>query len=136
MVCVDNPPIQRFSDSSRLGGGDGGSDSDLGFTEESSESDLNFDESDEDGDEADSGAAGSQSSRPANVEQWTCDDVAAWLRSLDLFPDVDELVASFAADEIDGSALAMLDKADVVRLGIVKIGFQKKFFKAVQALKK
>lgn len=51
--------------------------------------------------------------------------------SLAQIENVDELVRRFKGDDIDGSALTMLDKADLVRLGVVKVGHQKKFLKAL-----
>jgi hypothetical protein len=70
------------------------------------------------------------------VDTWSVERVATWLRSLaDQIPDAADVAANFERDQIDGSSLIMLDKADIVRLGLTKIGPQKKFFKLVDELK-
>jgi hypothetical protein len=103
---------------------------------------------------ADAAAEKPASSKP-KVEQWTAAQVAEWLRSLgDQIGETDDVVKRFTEDEVDGrcvgamlcvvndtwrhdarSTLLLLDKADLVRLGVVKIGPQKKLTKAIEELK-
>jgi hypothetical protein len=63
------------------------------------------------------------------VDTWSVQRVAEWMRGLgDQFPECAELAANLERDMVDGASLIVLDKADVVRLGVTKIGLQKKFF--------
>lgn len=70
------------------------------------------------------------------VDTWSVQRVAEWMRGLgDQFPECAEIAANLERDMVDGASLIVLDKADVVRLGVTKIGLQKKFFKLVDDLK-
>jgi hypothetical protein len=80
--------------------------------------------------------APAQAAAVEKVDTWSVERVATWLRSLaDQIPDAADVAANFERDQIDGPSLVMLDKADIVRLGLTKIGPQKKFFKLVDELK-
>ena len=113
---------------SAFGGGDDSS-SDLGFDDESDDDD----EGDGDGDGGDANAA--KAPEKPSLDKWSTDQVVEWLRSkADLFPNIDDIVQRFVEDDIDGVALPMLEKSDLIRLGIVKIGQQKKWYRAVEEL--
>jgi len=72
-------------------------------------------------------------SPPSNtVESWDVQRVAEWIRGMaESLPEANEIATNFERDLVDGASLVALDKADFVRLGVAKIGVQKKLMKAI-----
>eukprot|EP01108_Squamamoeba_japonica_P007078 TRINITY_DN588_c0_g1_i1.p1 TRINITY_DN588_c0_g1~~TRINITY_DN588_c0_g1_i1.p1 ORF type:complete len:316 (-),score=196.12 TRINITY_DN588_c0_g1_i1:8-955(-) len=129
------PAPRSEAATSKPGGAAGDNDDD--DDDDDSSSDLGFDETDSD--EEDDTVADSAPAAPAvadKVDKWSTERVADWLREElgDTISNIDDVCNNFLEDDIDGVALPMLDKADLVRLGITKIGQQKKFFLCVKTL--
>ncbi|MNE96460.1 SAM domain (Sterile alpha motif) [compost metagenome] len=65
------------------------------------------------------------------VDTWTESDVGVWLTTIDFA----RYVELFRSQEIDGSALLILDKAELEKIGVTKVGPKVKLWNAIETLR-